>query len=547
MRSIHALAALVLLPACGGGGTSPFSNPTPKGPGDACTATAQCVTGLECASGVCTATKVAGDACAATVQCSGSLVCYVGTCTALPAAGSCPSTGGAPLAVAGSMFDPGDPGPSACVSTVRLPAFEGAPDVVVQDLGEHAVNSLVTFAVTTGTTAVSIVSQEVNGTAADLVNLGAPYGVWPNSVVPDALRKPDGSLYFDDLSPLADAVAPVVYWASSPVSGTLTGPNTSYGLEALRQSTQLAPGTWSFLVNDWANECTKGVCTIQPPGTNSGRYHVHAVTKTAPLTSTGALDVEVYLLTDTSDGVTTAAGAATSPRLQRWAASLAHFLAGGGLCLGTVTFHDLPAWVHTAYPNDTVDVTGSGPCDPLQQLFATSAAPGRSVNLFLAHKLTDGSSGPVGTTTVGMDGSIPGPSAFPGTIASGAVVGLFNALTIPTTWPGACVGGTPDIANCGPDFLAYVAAHEIGHWLGLYHVTEFGGTSWDPLTDTPECHTSCQSGGAGSGGMRVSSCLRGGTCGGGDNLMFWLVQQGLSTGNLTRDQGQLMRLNPAVR
>jgi hypothetical protein len=30
-------------------------------------------------------------------------------------------------------------------------------------------------------------------------------------------------------------------------------------------------------------------------------------------------------------------------------------------------------------------------------------------------------------------------------------------------------------------------AHEIGHFLGLRHTTEHGGSAHDPITDTPEC------------------------------------------------------------
>jgi len=44
----------------------------------------------------------------------------------------------------------------------------------------------------------------------------------------------------------------------------------------------------------------------------------------------------------------------------------------------------------------------------------------------------------------------------------------------------------------------------------------------------------------------TAAMCRSGACGGGDNLMFWLLDHA-SAGALSRDQGQVMRLNPAVR
>ena len=119
------------------------------------------------------------------------------------------------------------------------------------------------------------------------------------------------------------------------------------------------------------------------------------------------------------------------------------------------------------------------------------------------------------------------------------------------------------IATCGSDYAAYVAAHEIGHWLGLYHPTEQHGDQFDPLADTatcactecaPETRVSPYSSatyrdycGMGTE-MEPAWCLSAGaTCGGGDNLMFWRVQRGISVGRLTAEQSLVMRINPAVK
>ena len=487
--------------------------------------------------------KGPGEACSATSQCQTSLVCRSGACAVLAAAPSCPSPGAAPTIVAGDMFDPFGHDPGVCVSSIQLPAFGGAQDVFVEDLGEHAVEEVVQFTVSTGASSFSIVSQAVGGTAVDEVFSFDPSftGTLPNVVVPDQVTTPAGALYYDDVH--IRTSADVVFLGASAVSGAFTAPNTSAGLETARNA-GLPAGTWTLVANDWANECTQNPSLQCTAARNTGRYHLHAVSKVAPVAATGALDVEVYLLLDPASAVTTTAAlAAVDPTYRRWASSLAFWLSRAGLCVGNVTFHDLPAWVHDRYPNGHVDIDGDGPCSPLAQLFTTAAAPSRGVQIFLVDDLTSGGVAQTGTNTiVGVDGSIPGPSGFPGTINSGAVVGLFGSLGA-----GSCPSsGSPTLA-CGTDLMAYVAAHEIGHWLGLSHTTESNGDSFDLLSDTPQCRCSqCGARTCTTSTVMTAAQCRTSTCGGGDNLMFWLLDHA-SAGALSRDQGQVMRLNPAVR
>ena len=99
--------------------------------------------------------------------------------------------------------------------------------------------------------------------------------------------------------------------------------------------------------------------------------------------------------------------------------------------------------------------------------------------------------------------------------------------------------------------MAYVAAHETGHFLGLFHTTEKEGADFDPITDTPRCPCStCAStvdqprcGTSNPPNMLASRCVSPSSCGGGDNLMFWLLAPG---GKLSPQQAQVMRLNPLV-
>jgi hypothetical protein len=105
--------------------------------------------------------------------------------------------------------------------------------------------------------------------------------------------------------------------------------------------------------------------------------------------------------------------------------------------------------------------------------------------------------------------------------------------------------------------VAYIAAHETGHFLGLFHTTEMEGADFDPISDTGKCPClSCASaadkalcGKSTSRGAQLvdaNQCTASATCAGGDNLMFWLLQTPASAGNLSAQQAAIMRLNPAV-
>jgi hypothetical protein len=169
------------------------------------------------------------------------------------------------------------------------------------------------------------------------------------------------------------------------------------------------------------------------------------------------------------------------------------------------------------------------------------------MNLFLVQGLRDASSG--GGQIVGIDGTIPGPSSLNGTVSSGAVVSASD-LFGPQQ---ACNPAAVNIAGCGPDRVAYIAAHETGHFLGLFHTTEQEGADFDPLTDTPKCPcTTCSSAPAnctlpGAPFMAADRCVSPPSCGGGNNLMFWILQSGISSGYLSSQQAQVMRLNPLVQ
>ena len=517
------IPALVLLASlslsCGGSTKS--SGPEPQ-PGDPCTSQAAC----------------------------GQLLCFEGSCvTALPAAPSCPATGGAPTLVAGAAVVATDPGVGVCSHPIVDPVF---PAGAVQALGEHPVGEQVTFTVPAGTWSITLYEQEVDDSAPDAITyLGTAL---PNAAVPQEVRTPSGELFYDDtpgVVPLDSDGYPdftgflsVHFGSPTPWTGVATFPNAPAGLELVRLAGELPEGDWTMRVNDWAYECTSlGDACVG--GSSGGHYRVHVVT-VGPPASTGALDLDVYLATSgpSGDPRITAAEAAASPGLARLFQGVATVLGRAGLCLGTVTFHDLPDWARLRFESTLYDP--STLCDEMHQMFQLSTASGRGPSLFMVDELLATDSQP-GQTLLGVDGSIPGPSGLPGTPASGAVMSFGS---VP-----ACSGEFSP-RSCRADELAVIASHELGHWLGLFHTTEGTGTEFDPLTDTPRCScagcsllTDRGRCGDPTDPMRMTPglCNGVGSCSGAANLMFWAYDPGVSQAAITPQQAEVVRLNPAVR
>ena len=198
------------------------------------------------------------------------------------------------------------------------------------------------------------------------------------------------------------------------------------------------------------------------------------------------LDLNVWL----ANGILpTAATAAMDTRLQAILTRMDAILGQQGIRIGAIDYYDVT--------DSTYDNVTSGEFGNMLQL--TSAATHERLNLFFVNQA-------IGGGVVGVSATLGGPKKN-GTSLSGvmSVYGGFSTNTV-----------------------GLIAAHEIGHFLGLYHTVEQSG-SHDFIDDTAECPSSGT-----NGACSVT---------GGGYLMHW---QAVGGADISDGQGLVIRGHPLV-
>lgn len=296
---------------------------------------------------------------------------------------------------------------------------------------------------------------------------------------------PDGVLE-DDPSSLINYQAPAVVF---PNNGTqLTLPPGAYHFVA-----GALDSTWSHLVYD----------TFQP----RVYYKVPTSTQTT-------LRVNLFVAQGVRTGLQSVADLQNDPEIQGAIGVLRNVYEAN-----PATALKLQVRLGTV-PSSYVTLTSYSQLDTLASSYPTPPA-NDAVNVFVIGTIALPGSDP---GEVGEALGLPGPFNRQGTVVSGVV---------------AEYQGDPPGPGAGT-VLGFTLAHELGHYLGLFHTSQTDGAQTaiighDPIADTPVCTTAQASA---QGGIN--------NCPDRHNLMFPIVDDNPDP-VVTAQQGTVVRLDPAVQ
>jgi len=201
-------------------------------------------------------------------------------------------------------------------------------------------------------------------------------------------------------------------------------------------------------------------------------------------------------------------GARGPARIADALATVERIYRGFGIRIGQVRQHLIVGQKRRDFA--VIDAAPDGSLPEMPELLRLGAGAARSsVSIFLVRNID---------MAFGIAGGIPGPQGMNGTPTSGVIIAV-------------------DVHDPAVDDLGLTIAHEVGHFLGLFHTTEADGSIVEPLPDTPRCPPARDA--DGDGYVIPAECADAG----GYNLMFWAgVGDGLSP-----QQGDVLAHAPLLR
>ena len=258
--------------------------------------------------------------------------------------------------------------------------------------------------------------------------------------------------------------------------------------------------------------------------------------------SAGSLTVNVHFcgLNDLNAG-----NAMANPSFGVLLGEFSRILAQAGIQAQVAGTYDCPASDQTRLAViDDLDSNQNGLPDELEDLFSQSGVvTTRGLSIFFVQQIDD-NDGDATTFTAGIAGGIPGPGPIAGTVQSGVAVSIASNR----------IGF---LSNEALVRRGRTMAHEVGHYLGLFHTTEQCGSdattcggfpvpiaalNVDPIPDTPECPTSFDT--DRNGQVTADECL----AADGLNLMFWTQPSPPQVRDrITAGQGFVLQRNPLVQ
>ncbi|MDF1565850.1 MAG: hypothetical protein P1V51_22635 [Deltaproteobacteria bacterium] len=406
----------------------------------ACASDADCSGGELCINSACVGSGV-GDPCQVGTDCQSPLGCYRGipegycteACTSgadCPAGSTCGNLRGSRMCVAVCRAD-ADCGSGqrcfggACVipCTQDSECLDGYCDTSSGQCRSTTAGSGNTEVIDYGTITPGS-TQSIPVDAQTFAFTISVVGVSGSNYAITSVRRPDGTqLVSNDLWTGQLRVSPGDQY------GAITVPNAD------NSNLYMRPGTWTWQFQSDYGRTGRAYAFIKKSSTGQ---HVG-----------GNIPMRLYLAPNAIPGVT-ASNAASNSHVQGAIDRFRHFYRDqADIDLSSIEYTDIAA----SYTDVTSGSEYTG-------MFAQYARDGE-LSVFWVRSLSVGGSSEV----AGIAGGIPGPPRAGATLSSGVVVEVqdYSRLT-------------------GDDM-----AHEVGHFQGLYHVTETDGRTHDRLSDTPQC------------------------------------------------------------